>query len=581
MTDASPTRAETILAADIGTATTRVSLFDVAAGSFRYVASGEAPSTAAPPYSDVTEGLRLALGHLQDTTGHRMLDDMARLILPVSAEGTGCDAFVLTLSAGAPIRTMLVGLLPDVSLKSARRVIDSAYVQVVDTLGLNDHRRQEQQIDSVVKNRPEMVIVAGGTEGGANSALMTLIENIQVGCYLLPPEERPRVLFMGNSALQEKVNAMLNSLVGVYCAPNARPTLEHEALNPARATLAQVVRDVNTQRIGGLALLEQSANGHIFPTAMAEGQLVRFLSQPLPAPQAIVSLHVGSANTSVAVGLAGELHLTVAPDLGVGLSALNTLTSQPHEQFARWVPGGISEAEALAFGLERQTYPHTIPSEAEEAFKDYALVRLAMRSAVRRARVGWPAALQHRPEFVLAIGTGAPLSRAAQPGLAAMFMLDALQPVGRTTLSLDRSHLLAALGAAAYVNPLASVQVLDTGALLTLGDAISLLPGEVREGEVVCAARFINDQGVETNVDVKAGSIEVLPLPLNANGKLTLKPRSGVDAGNGPGRAFTSEVGGGVVGVIIDARGRPIALPEDSTRRAELVRQWIWKLSHL
>lgn len=580
MTDASQTRAETILAADIGTATTRVSLFDVVAGSFRYVASGEAPTTAAPPYSDVSEGLRLALGHLQDTTGRRMLDEMARLILPVS-DGVGCDAFVMTMSAGAPIRTILVGLLTDVSLKSARRVVDSAYVQVVDTFALNDHRRQEQQIDAVVKNRPEMVIVAGGTEGGANSALMTLVENVQVGCFLLPPEERPRVLFMGNSALQEKVNAMLNSLTAVYSAPNSRPTLEHEALSPARAMLAQVVRDVNAQRMGGLSLLDQSANGQVFPTALAEGQLVRFLSQPLPAPQAIVSLHLGSAATSVAVGLAGELHLTVAPELGVGVSALTTLTSQPHEQFARWVPGGLSEAEALAFGFERQAYPHTIPSEAEEAFKDYALIRSALRGAVRRARAQWPPSLQQRPEFVLAIGTGAPFSRAVHPGLAAMFMLDALQPVGRTTLSLDRHHVLAALGAAAYVNPLATVQVLDTGALLTLGDALSILAGEVREGEVVCAARFINDQGVETNVDVKAGSLEVLPLPLNANGKLTLKPRSGVDAGNGPGRALTSEVSGGVVGVIIDARGRPIALPEDSTRRAETLRQWVWKMSHL
>jgi hypothetical protein len=42
-------RPETILAADFGTATTRVSLFDVVEGAFRYVASGEAPSTLMPP----------------------------------------------------------------------------------------------------------------------------------------------------------------------------------------------------------------------------------------------------------------------------------------------------------------------------------------------------------------------------------------------------------------------------------------------------------------------------------------------------------------------------------------------------
>jgi hypothetical protein len=33
---------------------------------------------------------------------------------------------------------------------------------------------------------------------------------------------------------------------------------------------------------------------------------------------------------------------------------------------------------------------------------------------------------------------------------------------------------------------------------------------------------------------------------------------------------------GGVLGVVIDARGRPLALPEDPTRRRELIKKWLW-----
>jgi hypothetical protein len=162
-----------------------------------------------------------------------------------------------------------------------------------------------------------------------------------------------------------------------------------------------------------------------------------------------------------------------------------------------------------------------------------------------------------------------------------MLLLDALQPTGLTTLALDQAHVLAALGAMAYLNPMAAVQVLEAGALLRLGIAISAL-GQAREDEVVCTAKLVDDAGHETTATVKYGSIEVLPLPLGQRGTLTLKPRSGIDVGFGPGRGQTFEVdNGGAVGILLDARGRPIAFPRDPARRFELVQQWIWKLTGL
>src|SRR3989338_8855606 len=115
------TEAGTILAVDFGTATTRVSLFDIVEGSYRFVAAGEAPSTVEPPYLDASEGMRRALLQLTQITGRHMLDESARLITPASGEGNGTDVFLATASAGPPVRTLLVGLLPDVSVDSARR----------------------------------------------------------------------------------------------------------------------------------------------------------------------------------------------------------------------------------------------------------------------------------------------------------------------------------------------------------------------------------------------------------------------------------------------------------------------------
>jgi hypothetical protein len=42
----------------------------------------------------------------------------------------------------------------------------------------------------------------------------------------------------------------------------------------------------------------------------------------------------------------------------------------------------------------------------------------------------------------------------------------------------------------------------------------------------------------------------------------------------GSGRRFSTKVEGGVVGIVIDARGRPIVLPKDDEVRRGKLREW-------
>ena len=60
---------ESILAIEVGTAVTRAVLFDVVEGQYRFVASGQAPSTAEAPFRDIGLGLREAVKNLQNITG--------------------------------------------------------------------------------------------------------------------------------------------------------------------------------------------------------------------------------------------------------------------------------------------------------------------------------------------------------------------------------------------------------------------------------------------------------------------------------------------------------------------------------
>src|SRR5512140_3646140 len=180
--------AESLLAVDVGTMTTRAALFDVVEGSYRFIAAGQAPSTAAAPFKDLGEGVHRAIENLQTVTGRRLLADDQSLIIP-AVEGNGVDTFAATLSAGPAIKTAVVGLLNDVSVESVQRLARTMYARVVDTIGLNDPRKSEEQIDSLLRLSPELVIIAGGTDGGATHSVQHLIETIGLTCYLLPTDK--------------------------------------------------------------------------------------------------------------------------------------------------------------------------------------------------------------------------------------------------------------------------------------------------------------------------------------------------------------------------------------------------------
>jgi hypothetical protein len=74
---------------------------------------------------------------------------------------------------------------------------------------------------------------------------------------------------------------------------------------------------------------------------------------------------------------------------------------------------------------------------------------------------------------------------------------------------------------------------------------------------------------------VAFGDVVLLPLPETGAVKLTATPERGFDLGAGKGRPLHAEVKGGVVGLIVDTRGRrPFQLPENRDERIDRLRAW-------
>ncbi len=565
--------AESVLAVDIGSRTTRAHLFDVVDGVYSFVASGSAPSTVQAPYRDVGEGAHQAILQLQGITGRTLISPEGQIILPSQPSGAGADRLVLTYSSGPTPRIVLAGLLNDVSLASAQRMAGSIFGQVVETLSLNDRRKPDLQIDAIVKARPDLVVIAGGTESGATRSVYKLVDLINLTCRVIPPEQRPEIIYCANQALAKRIKENLEKWTKVNLAPNLRPSIDQEDLGPAQQALMRADARLRVRRMNGLEALAGVASTQPMPSGYAFGRVVHFLSRVLDPAKGVLGVDLGNAATVVASSMADGHAISTFP-YGLGRGAANALQQIKTADVMKWLPMLLEEAAVRDYLWQKSLTPDLLPQNEESLAIELAFARELLRLAVQQFQARY-AEFDRPLEPIIA---GGALFTQIPPAQALLTLIDGIQPLGVTTVILDQNNLAPALGAAADFNPVLPVQVLESGAFLNLGTVISPL-SDARYGTSVVKARVEFEHGNETTVEVAKGSIATLPIQAGQAARIYLQARHG--AVLDPYSRKTSlnfKVVGGVCGAVIDARGRPLALPVDDSRRRDMIKKWLLNL---
>ncbi|RPI32613.1 MAG: hypothetical protein EHM70_08520 [Chloroflexota bacterium] len=575
--------ADSLLAFDIGAVTTRAMLFDVVDGRYRFLAAGSSPTTAGAPFGDIGEGIRRALDQLQEVTGRQLVGSNEAVIIPCGHDGSGVDRCVATISVGAPLKVVALGLLEDVSADSAQRLATTTYAQVVDRFSLNDRRKASSRLDSILRLRPNVIIVAGGTEGGASQSVLSQLEAVGLACYLLPDDQRPEVLFAGNHALAKDVETALGGLAHLLVAPNIRPSLEVEQLAPAQGQLAQIYRRVRERQIPGVHELNTWTNENTLPTATAFGRMIRFLSRVYDPAKGVLGIDIGASAATLAASFSGDLTIAVHSDLGLGENIPNILRYCRLEDISRWFTVEVPEGYVRNYLHNKAAHPAMIPATVEDLAIEQGVARQTMQATVKRMAGKFPPKAARSspvllPWFEPVVASGSVFSNAPSRGQSLLMLLDGLQPTGISTFVLDQNKLLPALGAASSVNTTLPVQVLESSNFLNLSTVISVT-GQAQFGAPALRVKVTYEAGNQSTVNVKYGALEVIPLPAGQSATLHLQPLNRMDVGmGGPGRGGNVRVVGGAFGVVIDARGRPLRLPADPGKRREIIKKWIWTL---
>ncbi len=572
-----------ILLADCGTVMTKAVLLDQVAGQYRFIARGEAPSTAEYPWSDVAAGIRHAVEQISEVTGRRFFDTSGDLISP-ELDRQGVDVFAATVSASQPLQVVLGGLVRDLSIASAERAAAGTYSLVKAVLvgdGRGEGLSDEERVRAIRDAAPDVICIVGGVEGGAVTPVLELVEAAALACSLMEPELCPRLLYAGNSRLRRQVVDIVGERAELRVADNVRPTLTEENLLSAQAELDALYLQDKMEQLPGIDTVSGWSPVPLTPTARAFGRLVQYLWHLGDSSKGVLGVDVGAANTTVAAAFDGRLFLTVRGDLGIAFGGEQLLQKRGADTITRWLPEPMSGSEVHGLLINKEMRPVSIPQEARELWLEQALAREALRTTLQVARPGWkPGAAQPYPHLLPLCDTivvsGGVLAHAPRPGQAVLIVLDGLEPIGVSTLVLDAHGLAPALGNVAAVKPLAAAEALDSGGFVNLATVVTPV-GHARHGDVILKVRVAYDDGSKFSVEVCYGDLEILPLALGQQAVLELRPLRRFDVGlGGPGKAGKRRVSGGLVGLIIDARGRPLRFPSDPKQRQAQMRRWRW-----
>lgn len=588
---ADPDSLQVILATDCGSTTTKAILIEKVNGVYRQTFRGEAPTTVEEPTADVTMGVVNAATEVGELAGRKLIDENGKIIRPARGN-VGCDIYISTSSAGGGLQMLVAGVVRQMTAASAERAALGAGAIVMETLASNDKRKPFEQIQRIRDLRPDMILLAGGTDGGTKSHVVRLAE------LIAPAKPQPRfggqykmpVIYAGNSEAASLVEETLSDAVELSVVPNLRPVLERENLGPARDRVHDLFLEHVMAHAPGYDKLISWADAPIMPTPGAVGDILKTIAdrQQINA----VGVDIGGATTDVFSVFGGVFNRTVSANLGMSYSISNVLAEATLPMILRWVPYDCDERELRNRVKNKMIRPTTIPQTLEALMFEQAVAREALRlsylqhkqfattlAGVQRQRsIGdafgqeqGPASIVDNMTLDLLVASGGVLSHAPRMEQTAMMLIDSFEPEGITRLAKDSIFMMPHLGVLSSVHPRAAMEVFERDCLVNLGTCIAP-KGQGAKNQTICRYRF--EGSLKESGELKFGELIRFPLADGATAEVHLEPIRGFDVGGGSGKPHTAKVTGGEVGIILDGRGRPLVLPSDRQACREAVVAW-------
>jgi len=590
---------KSILATDCGSTTTKAILIENINGEYRLTFRGEAPTTVEAPFEDVTKGVLNAVIEIEELSGKKIIDS-EKIITP-SKKNVGVDIYISTSSAGGGLQMMVAGVVKSMSGESAERAALGAGSIVMDVMASNDGRLPHEKIKRIRDLRPDMILLSGGIDGGTVSHVVELAE------ILAAANPQPRlgqnyqlpVIYAGNKVAQPDISRTLQEKVDLDIVDNIRPVLETENLEPSRDKIHDLFMEHVMQQAPGYKKLTSWTDAPIMPTPGAVGSLIEMIAEKEGI--SVVGVDIGGATTDIFSVFQKKFNRTVSANLGMSYSICNVLAEAGLDNVLRWVPFDIDRKELTNRIGNKMIRPTTVPQSLEELFIEQAIAREALRLSFKQHKefaVGLKGVQKERTisdafdqsnsgeslvnmmDLDLIVGSGGVLSHAPRREQSAKMIIDSFMPEGITQLAVDSICMMSQIGVLANISKKelgeearnAALEVFHKDCLIRLGTCITPI-GKVKNKSIVMRIKLTFPSGEKVEKELRKNELYRIKADYEEI-IAELIPHKKMDIGSGIGEPIKTTIYGGIVGIILDGRERPISIPNNSKERLSNLKSW-------
>jgi hypothetical protein len=264
----------------------------------------------------------------------------------------------------------------------------------------------------------------------------------------------------------------------------------------------------------------------------------------------------------------------VRPDLDLFTNVRTALSFDP-DQISRWLPFTCGQEELSHWILNRALRPFTIAESSRDLMWESAILCAPLREL-------WTRFATSRESQIDLIIAGRPWAQWPSAAVSIVSLLNIFQPnptSGMVEIVLDADGIVAGAGAIGEQSPAMAADAVEMD-LTTPSASVVVVQGSGSEGDLAVRGQLRLANGEVTRFSVPYGSMHRLPLPpgQEATLSLTCESRFSIGASSGPEEVVfgrSTPLRGSEIGVVIDARGRPLQLPPDPGTRTARVSAWL------
>lgn len=503
-----------VLFLNIGAVNTRVILLEKKGFSFQFIGAVSSRTI----YTDAGEvsyrSIVNTVTKLENATGKHFMDDTGRIVSPRKLEIIGVDQVILTWNSDESPRIVLMGLTEDRSLAGLRDLLGKNGLLPQSVICAMDGKSMTENIDRILDADPDLVLVAGGMEEGAERAVYRLGEILLLACRSIARESRPKILFCGNSAAQSQFGRVFGKISDISFARNI--------LNPEKTdddAPAEVFQKCMLEFVGdhNPAFTRLNSENNCAPISedYAYSRFIRLLSRMNHEARTTLGIEVGASRTITAFSRDMELEMNRFP-VGIGNTISGVLEKADLAELVKQVGFKLKPGEIKDYIYNKNYHPAMVPANRYSAEIEQVVAGEIIRQALKENPSA--AALTDGTLGTVFLG-GSVLRNVENPGDALWCGMNAVRALGAVDYYLDLHGLAPLIGAAASANPSLAADIAAPTVFMDLGRVITPV-SKVKEGKRAFSVSIRDESGNLEKHDVIQGRITRIPLKFSRHYEL-------------------------------------------------------------